>query len=68
MERILAKRNKQFADCSCSDCENKATDGAYVEKVKGDDHIWYIVPLCHHCNTRRDETFHVLNKNLVSLR
>jgi len=57
--------NKKFSVCSCKDCKNPATDGAHVKKVKGTDHRWFIVPLCHKCNTGNNDTFCVLKEDLV---
>lgn len=35
-----------------------ATDGAHVQLVSGGDE-WYIVPLCHLCNTQFGASFWV---------
>ncbi|MBQ3383058.1 MAG: hypothetical protein IJG54_07005 [Bacteroidales bacterium] len=44
--------------CHYSGCSNVATDGAHVQLVYGSDE-WYIVPLCHRCNTQYGACFYV---------
>ena len=39
-------------------CNRKATEGAHVQLVNGGDE-WYIVPLCHPCNTDFGASFYV---------
>ena len=44
--------------CHRVDCYRTATDGAHVQLVNGDNE-WYIVPLCHGCNTQYGARFYV---------
>ena len=44
--------------CRRSGCLNSATDGAHVQLVSGGNE-WYIVPLCHSCNTQFGACFYV---------
>lgn len=44
--------------CHKNDCLNWATDGAHVQLVDGGNE-WYIVPLCHRCNTNYGASFWV---------
>lgn len=44
--------------CHKVGCNNKATDGAHVQLATGGDE-WYIVPLCHSCNTNYGASFYV---------
>lgn len=44
--------------CHRLGCYAKATDGAHVQLVNGGDE-WYIVPLCHSCNTDFGANFFV---------
>lgn len=53
------KKTGQKANlCHRIDCYSKATDGAHVQIVNGGDE-WYIVPLCHSCNTNFGASFYV---------
>lgn len=44
--------------CHRIGCNQPATDGAHVQLEKGGDE-WYIVPLCHECNTQFGHEFWV---------
>ena len=59
------KTGRKFGVCSCRGCTEKATDGSHVQEEDADDKKWYIVPLCHACNTGREDPFDVLKNDLV---
>ena len=44
--------------CHRVGCYKTATDGAHVQIVNGGNE-WYIVPLCHSCNTQFGSNFYV---------
>ena len=44
--------------CHRIGCYKTATDGAHVQIVNGGNE-WYIVPLCHSCNTQFGANFYV---------
>lgn len=46
-------------DCVADDFA-LATDGAHIQLDDANDNYWYIVPLCHKCNTQFGDRFQVL--------
>lgn len=52
------KSGQRAGFCHKNGCLNQATDGAHVQLVNGGDE-WYIVPLCHVCNTQFGASFWV---------
>ena len=52
------KTGQKAGLCHRNGCNLKATDGAHVQLVNGGDE-WYIVPLCHSCNTDCGASFYV---------
>lgn len=62
-------KGRMADDCANLDCPNymarKALVGAHVKKV-GNDRHWYIVPLCHVCNSDdNDDEMRVREIDLV---
>lgn len=63
---------KNFSDgqpiiCSVVKCDGFATYGGHVQKANAKDNHWYIVPLCRHCNTRKNQELALENNtDLVS--
>ena len=53
-----SKTGQRAGLCHRSGCYKTATDGAHVQLVYGGDE-WYIVPLCHSCNTQFGGSFYV---------
>lgn len=52
------KTGLEAGTCHRGDCYRTATDGAHVQLVNGGNE-WYIVPLCHGCNTQFGAGFYV---------
>lgn len=52
------KVGRKAGICHRDGCYSKAMDGAHVQLVFGGDE-WYIVPLCHNCNTQFGNRFYV---------
>lgn len=52
------KSGRRAGICHRDGCMSMATDGAHVQLVSGGDE-WYIVPLCHLCNTQFGASFWV---------
>lgn len=62
------KAGQSFDQCACKGCSGAATDGAHVIKAGGSDRSWYIVPMCHACNSnQKKEPFFVNKALLVSI-
>lgn len=60
------RTGKFFGLCACEDCSEPATDGAHVILAGESDRRWYIVPMCHQCNTNKNkESFRVKKVLLV---
>ena len=52
------RSGRKASFCHRNGCMSLATDGAHVQLVSGGDE-WYIVPLCHPCNTQFGASFGV---------
>ena len=53
--------------CAIKGCTENATDGAHIQKANSLDMSWYIVPLCHGCNMKKNKTLELKpNIKLVS--
>ena len=52
------KTSLKSSTCHRVGCSRTATDGAHVQFINGGNE-WYIVPLCHSCNTQFGSSFYV---------
>lgn len=59
LERWGEIKGHKAERCANIDCDNPdpnpALVGAHVIKVEGEDKAWYICPLCHKCNSDKNE-------------